>query len=244
MQETLRLGLLIPPVNTVMEDDFNAWKPQGVCVHAHRLYRSRAVTTLNDLGEMAQHLEESVRLLAMARPALIIYGCTSGSLMGGVGWERGLEERIQKTTGVPAVTTATAVVEALRAMGMRRLAVATPYIDEINERERTFLEGHGFTVLSLESLGYAESYKIPSTDPETVYNLGRSADRPEADGLFISCTNFPTLEVIDRLEQALGKPVVTSNSTSLWACLRRLGVDTPVSNAGSLLRRPRVGVAV
>ena len=234
-QRRYRLGLLIPPVNVTMEPECWRWAPAGVTVHAHRLYRSRAVLTVEELALMAERVEESARLVAFARPHLIVYGCTSGSLLD-LDYDQRLVGRIEGATGVPAIATAGAVVEALRALGVRRVAVATPYPDDINEREVAFLEAHGFEVTSLEALRLRDSHAIPEVPPERVEALGRAADRPEAEALFISCTNFPTAEVLEPLEQALGKPVVSSNSASFWLALRRLGVEAPVEGAGRLLR--------
>lgn len=230
-----RLGLLIPPVNVIMEPELSRWAPPPVTVHAHRLYRTRAVLTVESLMEMIERLEESASLLAMARADLMVFGCTSGSLLEGVGWDQRLVARMEAATGIPSIATATAVVEALRALGIQRVAVATPYPEEVNRREAAFLEQSGISVLSLESLGHVDSYRIPATSPEEVYRLARSADRPEAQAIFISCTNFPTAEVIDRLEADTGKPVVTSNQASLWLALKRLGIAEPVLGAGMLL---------
>ena len=231
-----RLGLLIPPVNVVMEPELNHWSPPSVTIHAHRLYRNPVpVLTPESLMTMVEKLEESASLLAMAQVALIVFGCTSASVLEGAGWDEELSQRIEKATGIPSITTATAVIQALCSLGIQRVAVATPYPEEVNEREAAFLEGNGLSVVNLKGLGYKDSYRIPATPLEEVYQLARSADRSEAEGIFISCTNFPTLGIIDKLEADAAKPVVTSNSASLWLALRRLGVRTPIGDGGQLL---------
>ena len=184
---------------------------------------------------MIERLEESASLLAMAKVDLIVFGCTSASVLEGAGWDEELIQRMEAATGIPSIATATAVVEALRTLGIQRVAVATPYSDEVNQREAAFLEGNGLSVVNLEGLGYEDSYRIPATPLEQVYQLARSADRPEAEGIFISCTNFPTLGVIDRLEADIAKPMVTSNQASLWLALRRLGVEASIPDGGQLL---------
>jgi len=231
-----RLGLLIPPVNVVMEPELNHWLPPSVTMHAHRLYRDPVPTlTPESLMTMIDRLEESASLLAMAKVDLIVFGCTSASVLEGAGWDENLSQRIEAATGIPSIATARAVIEALRSLGITRVAVATPYPDEVNRREAAFLESNGFSVVNLDGLKIKDSYQIPLTLLEQVYQLARSADRAEAEGIFISCTNFPTLGVIDRLEADAAKPVVTSNSASLWLALRRLGISTSIHDGGKLL---------
>ena len=232
-----RIGVVIPPMNVSMEPDMNTLVPDGVTVHFTRLYRKQAVTTVADLQEMLDGLEEDVRRLSFTRPHVIIYGCTSGSSLE-PRQDQGLARRIEDLSGVPAVATAGAVVEALRALNVSRVAVATPYVDEINEREMAFLVDYGFEPVSLETLRLSNSFDIPDVTQEEIFRLALSADRPEAEAVFISCTNLRTAALVERLERELGKPVVTSNQASTWAALQRIGVAEPMS-AGGRLRESR-----
>lgn len=185
--------------------------------------------------EMFEKLEESASLLAMAKVDLMVFGCTSASLLEGVGWDQQLSQRLEATTGIPSIATATAVIEALRSLGIQRVAVATPYPEEVNRREAAFLEGNGISVVNLEGLGYKDSYRIPTTPLEQVYQLARKADCPEAEGIFISCTGLSTMGIIDRIEADAAKPVVTSNQASLWLALERLGISASIHDGGQLL---------
>lgn len=231
-----RLGLLIPPANVVMEPELNHWSPPSVTVHAHRLHRHTVpMVTPESLMEMFEKLEESASLLAMAKVDLMVFGCTSASLLEGVGWDQQLSQRLEATTGIPSIATATAVIEALRSLGIQRVAVATPYPEEVNRREAAFLEGNGISVVNLEGLGYKDSYRIPTTPLEQVYQLARKADCPEAEGIFISCTGLSTMGIIDRIEADAAKPVVTSNQASLWLALERLGISASIHDGGQLL---------
>jgi maleate cis-trans isomerase len=230
-----RIGVLIPPVNVTVEPELNRWAPAGVTVHAARMWRRRARLSADDLREMLTRLDDDCARLAMAQPGVVLYACTSGSSLETGGFDRGISERIARAAGAPASTTATAVAAALRALGVRRPAVVTPYPDEINERELAFFAELGFAPASLESFREGDSLAIPRIDPEDTARLALKADRPEADGLFISCTNLPTAPIIDRLESELGKPVVTSNQATLWLGLRALGMTAAVPGAGRLL---------
>ena len=237
-----RIGVLIPPMNVSMEPDMNSWVPDGVTVHFTRLYRKQAVTRVADLQEMLDGLEEDVRRLSFTRPYVIVYGCTSGSSLE-PRQDQDLARRIEDSSGVPAIATAGAVVEALRALGVRRVAVATPYVDEINEREMAFLEDYGFEPVSLEALRLSSSFDIPDVTQEEIRRLALSADRPEAEAVFISCTNLRTATLVESLERELGKPVVTSNQASTWAALRRIGVAEPMTGGGRLQAESRGAVA-
>lgn len=234
MTERLRIGLLIPPPNVTMEPEFREIIPPHITIHATRISRSTDKVTVDSLLEMERNTEEAARLLAMTRPNVIIFGCTSGSLIMGVGWDRKIIEKIATVTPIPAITTSTAVVEALNSLKAKKIAILTPYIEEINEREKGFLEGNGFQVLKIAGLGISDSPKIAEVPLSEVHRLAVQTNEKEADALFISCTNFPTIGIIDRLERELGKPVVTSNQASAWYALKRMGKKERIKGFGSL----------
>jgi maleate isomerase len=232
--DTLRIGLLIPPPNVVMEPEFREILPQHITIHATRISRSTDKVTIDSLLEMERNTEEAARLLAMTQADVIIFGCTSGSFIRGVGWDKQIIEKIARVTPIPAITTSTAVIEALKALGIKKVAVLTPYIKGINEREKGFLEGNGFQVLKIAGLGISDAPKIAVVPMSEVYRLALQTNNKEADGLFISCTNFPTIGIIDRLERELDKPVVTSNQASAWYCLKRIERKELIKGFGSL----------
>ncbi len=230
-----KIGLIIPSTNTINEPEFWRLAPEGVTVHT-----GRATSTGEFSEAYFQRLREAANRcaddLATAEVDVIAYGCTSGSIVCP------LEEivaDIGSRTGVPTIATAGSVVAALRALNVRRVAVATPYVDFINEAEREFLTRYGFEVTSLHGLRLgetqAERRSIGRVPPEHVYRMARRVDRPEAEAIFISCTNLATLDVIARIEADLGKPVVTSNQACFWNCLRLAGVPDRIEGHGRLL---------
>lgn len=228
-----RIGLIVPSSNTTMEEEFRRALPRGISLHVARVKLRRV--NVGELREMENYVESAADRLADAGVDVIAYGCTTGSLVGGVGYDERIAGRIEGASGVRAVPTATAVVEALRYLGVERVSLATPYIQEVNKKEEEFLRGNGFHVVSIKGLGIEENVEIGKQVPETVYKLGKSADHPDAEGLFISCTNLRTFEVLGVLEKDLGKPVISSNSATLWAVLRELGVKETLEGLGSLL---------
>jgi len=226
-----RIGLLVPSSNTTMEAEFYEMRPAGVSIHTARMGLQEV--TPEKLVEMAEDTGRAAALLATAEVDIIVYGCTTGSLVGGVEWEEGLVQRIEEETGVPAVSTSRAVVHALRALDVKRVAVATPYTDVLNRLERAFLESHGFEVTAMRGLGLVRNLEIGRTDEATVEGLVKTV-AGGADAVFISCTNLPAIRLIEPLEADLRRPVVTSNQASLWAALRGCGFQ--IEGFGVLLR--------
>jgi maleate cis-trans isomerase len=126
------------------------------------------------------------------------------------------------------------MVEALRALGIRRIALVTPYLDAINEAECTFLQGHGLEMTAVRGLGLS-GQAIREVSPEEIAALVRDADSPDAEAVFVSCTDFRAFEVIDTLERALRKPVLSSNQVTLWGILRALQRKPDLTGFGRLL---------
>ena len=149
------------------------------------------------------------------------------------GMDQEITDLIEERTGIPATTTSTALVEAMRAMGVARVAIASPYPRWLNERLVSHLEGKGIETVAEKGLDTECPAFLP---PERSMALAREVDSPDADGIFISCTNFRALEGVEALEAELGKPVLTSNTTALWHTLLKSGFDEPVSGGGRLLR--------
>jgi maleate isomerase len=215
-----------------MEAEFNFMKPSQATIHTARI-RLREVV-VSELLNMEKQLAEEARKLADAKVDVIAFGCTSGSLIRGIGYDEELVSRIEKATNTPAVATAGAVVNALKTLSLSKISVATPYTDEINALEKRFLEQNGFTIVKIEGLGITDNLEIGRQKPETILKMVELVDTSGSDGIFISCTNLPTVEVIANLEDSLGKPVISSNTATLWFMLKRIGYKHLVRGYGSL----------
>lgn len=228
----LRIGLMVPSSNTTMEPEFYSMVPSGVSVHTSRMELEEVTTT--GLTRMAEEAERAARLLATADVDVIIYGCTTGSLVGGVEWEKRLVQSIEEDTNTRAFSTSWAVVEAIKSLDGDSVSVATPYTDDLNRLERAFLESYGLKVNTVRGLGLVRNLEIGITELTVVEELVR-ATANGSDIIFISCTNLPTIGLIGKLEAELGRPIVTSNQASIWAALRGSGV-TGIEGFGELLR--------
>jgi maleate isomerase len=230
-----RIGLIIPSLNVTAEPEFYRLAPLGVSVHTSRLLFEKG--TAENLEKMADDTDKAAYQLATACVDVIAYACTTGSLIKGLGWDREIINLIEKQTRIPATTTSTAAIEAFSELGVRRVAVATPYIRELNDKEQAFFEGHGVEVVNIEGLGYTSGEDLHREPPTAAYKLAKRVNRNEADCVFISCTDFKSIEILDVLEKDLGKPVLCSNTVTLWAVLKRIGLRQPIEGYGEILRR-------
>jgi maleate isomerase len=162
----------------------------------------------------------------------VVYHCTSGSF---VDRPEALAARIRERTGLPATTTSLAVLAALNELCARSVILVTPYIDAVNKEEQRFLEAHGVAVLATGGESLQTSAARHHTAPEEIARWVRHADRHGADAIFISCTALRAAECAAALEVDTQRPVVTSNTATLWHMLRLVGIADPVPGCGRLL---------
>lgn len=227
----LRLGLVVPSSNTTVEMEFFGMLPDNVSVHITRVYqpetndpREKEATIL----QMFERMDGAARELMSVRPGVIGYACTSGSFIRGADDDRATCRRLTQVAGVPFVTASTAVVQALQALNVRRVAVATPYIDTVNQREVAYLSEWGFDVVTIQGLDIVGNLPKGHLPAEASYELALRVDSPQADCVFISCTNWRTVENLRNLQRVLAKPVISSNQALMWAMLKAGGLAEPL----------------
>ncbi len=233
MSDWRRLGVVVPSSNTAVEREFPAYTSDEVSIHASRMPLESV--TADALDSMSDRAVECAELLAHADVHAVAYACTTGSLLHGPGFDRELEEEFSAAIGGPAVATALSVDRALERLGAERVAVRTPYNEELNDREREYLEAAGYEVVSISGLGSEDNTEIGALTPEDASRQVREtvdADFESVDAVFVSCTNYPTLPAIEPLEGDLGIPVVTSNQATLWDLCQV--ADVSVEGPGAL----------
>ena len=224
--------MLVPSGNVIIEPQVNAMLPPGVALYVTRLPLRGSAEA--ELLAMAANVEEAARLLAHAGVGLIAFNCTAVSTYSKA-MEADIKRRIGEATGIAALPTSEALVEALRALKAKRIVLLTPYVREVNEREVAFLQREGFEVLAEAGLGLNTNTEMALLPPDTWLELGRKYRNERADAYLVSCTAVRSAEVIDTLERELGRPVVTSNQAITWHCLRAGGVQDRVEGFGTLL---------
>jgi maleate isomerase len=224
-----RLGLILPSDNAVVEVDVARRLPEGVSSHVVRL------SSGDQRDRMVQEAVEFAPYLVDADADVLSYMCAASSfLLGPEGNEKLRRDISDACGGRPAFTASTAMSDALRAVGARRVQVLSPHPPKIAEYLRAYLTDDGFEVAELTALDMGLR-QINSQYPGDVYRFVRSLDLVDADALFIAATNFRAMDVASLIEADIGIPVITSNQVCLWAGLRALGVQDRLAGLGRLL---------
>lgn len=194
-----------------------------------------AVPELLDLGS-ERRLAEGAALLAECDPDAVVWACTSGSFV--YRWD-GAHEQVEKlaaAAGKPASSTSFAFVRAAEALGLRRVAVAASYPEDVARYFVEFLATGGIEIVSMTSAGIDTAAEVGRLSPEAVVHLAVRHDHPAADAVLIPDTAMRTLGVIPEIEQRLGKPVLTANQVTIWEGLRLAGQVPRVDQLGALFR--------
>ncbi len=237
--EPVRLGFLVPERNVTCEVEFPRHLPAGVTAHFSRLPRQQAELVAGSLVQMMESVDEQSELLTKIDVCVIMAACTSGSFLGGTEAADELGSRIERATGILGISTSIAVADALRAMNVRRFFMITPYPHDITRTEAEFFEVLGFDVTGTDTFACSHSPMIPALASSEVVDMADSHAREidEADALFVSCTNLATMDRITELEERHGKPVISSNSATLWRALRAAELPPQDIGAGTLFDR-------
>ena len=194
-------------------------------------------TALDGIGSMNEGIELAARQLATTSPDVVLYMCTTGSFMEG----REGDEEIKRTLGriIPGAkvtTTSEAVVDAMAALNMKSVAMLTPYDEETTHREVAFLESHGIACPEYKFRDIYENLDRGSIMPEESMSNASEFDVSALDGIFLSCGNVRSVEILDEFESTSGKPVVSSAQASIWKAIRLAGISESVAGYGSLLK--------
>lgn len=229
-----RIGCVVPVSNTNLEPDMTWLRPDGVSLHFARAggYDLDAVPDGEQMRRFAlASLDEVVAGLAAARPDIVLYGCTSATLAHGPDFDRDFCRRIEAIAGVPAVTAAGALVEALAALGATRVGFCSPYVESLNAEALAFLSACGIECLTSAYVGAdLGNYGQGALTPPEICALALRADHADAEAIVMSCTDMRSVEALPDVEARLGKPVVASNQALMHAALTRLGL--PPADAG------------
>lgn len=230
-QGLVRIGHLYPS-GGICDHEVQAMAPRGVRFHTTRLPFRR--TGLEDDLRLFDQLEASAQLLTDAAVDLIVVNCTAATMLVGPDV---INERIFRATGIRSTTTIEAVLAALRASGMRRLALMTPYPQEVVAAEVRFLASLGIEVVAADTMPCETPVEQGLIDPARWLELGTRLSSCDADGLLVSCAGAHVSPVLETLEQRWGRPVIASNQALVWHALNVLGQPRPVVGFGRLLGR-------
>jgi maleate cis-trans isomerase len=235
---TRHFGVLIPSTNTTCEIEYGRLLPESLQVHVARLGKGSAgaFAPSNDAD-----IDYQSRMLGNAHVEVISLAQTSASLFAG-NYDADVTQRMSAGAGVPAVTSAQAVGQAIQALGLRRIAIVSPYSPPVIERARQYYESkYGLDVVALHSFDASDAYAIGQLGPENAHDAFAQIDRPEIEVLVVPGGNFPTMRFIAQWEREFGKPVITTNQAALWAMLRIMRADERLPGLGQLLEQMPAG---
>ncbi|WP_294622109.1 arylmalonate decarboxylase [uncultured Roseovarius sp.] len=229
-----KIGFVLIPNEQTIEPEMTRLMPQGVGAYFSRVVMPREIST-ESLGQVRGSLAETAaRILPDDGLDVVAYACTSGTVA--LGEDVTHAELSRAVPGAKATSLAGAVRKALAAMGVKRLVLGSPYIEELNANVVRFLEKAGFEVLAAHGMGLQYDTEMTRVAPDYIADYARAIDRADADAVLLSCGALRSIEVVDQIEQELGKPVICSNQALLWDCLRLAGVNDALPGLGRLFR--------
>ena len=229
-----KIGFVLLATEQTIEDDMFTLCPPGVGLHFTRAPIPDSITVETLRAQADDLAQAAASILPDGSLDVICYACTSGSLV--IGEDRVFAELRKGAPNAQPTSLITGVMRALRTIGARRIAVATPYLDEINRREADYMTDAGFDIVNIQGLNLEKDSDMIRVRPDFIADFAARVDRPDADALFISCGALRSIDVLDALEQKLGKRVISSNQAMMWDVLRRAGVSDRIAGYGSLLR--------
>ena len=236
-----KIAVLVPATNTIVEPELYAMAPPGVTIHTGRfsvgqkdLHQHQPDSAV--LDETLAAFEPSVRQIVRCAPHHLIMGFSAPSYWGGRAGSLTFSQRLEEQAGVPVTTGAAALDSALRTLGLRRVAVLTPYAEGITDRVQHFLRESGYEVMESLSLRIPSPLEIAAVPPARLREALLELDRAGPEAIVQSGTNLPMARLAGEAEHWLGKPIVSINVALFWDALRRLSIPDRIDGFGCLLR--------
>ena len=227
-----RIGIVALATDYNLEQDIRRMLPSSVEVFTNRVLNANPMT-LSNLKAMAPDIERAASgILPGHGVDVMIYGCTSGT--AAIGYENIMGLVHKSNPGIPVVTPLTATFAALEAMNVGRISILTPYDRIINEALLDSVLESGLGVDRFSGLGFDNDIDVTKVPLNTIREMAIGAFDDRSDALFISCTAFRASRVIDDIEQAIGKPVISSNQALAWQSLKMLGYKGHVAGYGKV----------
>jgi len=213
----MRIGLIVPSSNTVMEPDFHRHFTQPNIVSTTRILLEH-VTREAEMKMLVDDLPRAVQLIKTTGPDVVVFGCTSAGSLEGLTHDDGISEMIAKHTGAKAITVLRAVMRELDVIRPQKIAVLTPYVEDLTSSIARCISEGGYGIVKAAGMGITENLEIGRVTPSQIIKFVESEmEGIKADCLFLSCTNWRAIEAIDPLQRKLGIPVLTSNQAALEA---------------------------
>ena len=229
-----KIGLLVPAGNRVLIPEFYRVAPPEVAFFETRMIVQGSWISEESNFSMIENARRGVEEFKICEVDVCVLACTATSFLKGTKWDDSFVKEAREEMGIPVTTTVLSILEALRFLRKDRIAIASPWSPEVNQKAARYLHESGIEVVNIHS---EPTDRITVNDqwPEWTYDLARKADRASAEAVCIFATDLRSIEVIPTLEETLGKPVISSNQAILFNSLRLLNYDQPVLGYGLLL---------
>jgi len=228
-----KIGYVLLATEQTVQDDVIRLRPPGVGIHFTRAAIPDSITNESLAAQVGLLADCAASLLPDGSLDVVCYACTSGSLV--IGEERVFAELNRGAPKAQATSLITGVIRALKTLQARRIVIATPYLDEVNQCEVDYLEQAGFEVISICGLNLEKDSDMVRVAADYITEFALAQDHPDADAIFVSCGALRTLDVIGEIEARAGKPAICSNQAMIWDCLRLAGIDDRFDGFGRLL---------
>jgi len=220
-ESSVRVGLIVPSSNTVMEPDFHRRLGNIAIVSTTRIFLED-VTRDAETRMLEQDLPRAIDLIRTTAPDIVVFGCTSAGALGNSAHDQAIAGQIAAGTGAVAITVLASLLASIRAVAPRRLALFTPYVDDLTGAIASSLKEAGFPPVKAAGMGIRSNLEIGRVPPPEIIRFVESQLAGCApDCLFLSCTNWQAIDAIEPLEQKLGVPILTSNQAAIRAVIER-----------------------
>ena len=229
-----KVGLIALSTDQTIEGDFNdICKNLPLEIFINRIHNENPLTKEN-LLKMEDDLESVAnKILPNEKINTVAYGCTSGTIAIG---ENNVKEKILSAKpGCYVTTPVTSAMKAFQQMNIKKIALFTPYPDAVNKTILNYFTKKNIEVSSFASLNLNLDSEFANVDPDYILQISSKLETKNADALFISCTALPVLNILDKLEKKIQKPVLSSNQTLIWDTIRSIGYKSPIKGYGKLL---------
>ena len=246
MQKVFRIGQIVPSSNTTMETEIPAMLAARQLVHPERFtfHSSRMRMKTVKKEELAAMDAESDRCaleLSDARVDVLGYACLVAIMSMGRGYHRTSETRLRSRTEenggtAPVVTSAGALVNALKVIGAKRIALVAPYMKPLTELVVDYIQHEGFEVVEWRALEIPDNLEVGRHDPSRLPGIVATMNTKDVDAVVLSaCVQMPSLPVVEKVEAMTGKPVITAAIATTYALLKELDLEAVVPGGGALL---------
>jgi maleate cis-trans isomerase len=222
MRKSLKALLIVPANNTTMEPEIIALCPELTQVLVARVRRPMRTLSADDMAGYGEATIEAVAPFVSERPDIVVHGCTAGGFLVGPAGNARIVAQLEQVTGAPVVSTADAMVEALRHSDVRSTTVVTPYLPSVNEGLIRYLNASDIAVETLASFLCETVDALGAVTQPQVLEKALATVTPQSRALFIACSQLPTLDIIAPLRERLRIPVWSSIRATAWAVSRRL----------------------